>query len=143
MNGRTYERQSEHDSLVRMMVNYYATQGYLSIRADLENSSRPEKIWWSGRENQAYIPDVTCNMNDRVRTTIILEAETCETLGSDHTRAQWSLFSAHAIQIGGQFHVAVPRLCSYNNRNVTGESLVRMFANQWGVTVHRTWWPSE
>jgi hypothetical protein len=140
---RTYEEQSTHDSLVRMMLNYYATQGYLNICADLENCSRPAKFYWQGRPNYAFIPDLTCQKNDPKGTQIILEAETCESLGEDHTREQFQLFSANALQHGKEFHVAVPRLCSVGGNVVTSQSLIRRFATTWNVTVHKIWWPSE
>jgi hypothetical protein len=139
---RSYEEQSVHDSLVRMMVNYYSTQGCLNIHADLENLSRPMKFYWTGRESETFIPDLTCQKNDLRRTEIILEAETCESLGSDHTRQQFQLFSANALHHGKEFHVVVPRLCSVDGRIVTAESLVKHNAATWNVTVHRIWWPS-
>lgn len=140
---RTYQEQSTHDSLVRMMLNYYATQGYLNILADLESCSRPGKLWWNTKENEPFIPDLTCQKNDAKGTEIILEAETCESLGLDHTRQQFQLFSANARQYGKEFHVAVPRLCSEGGNIVTGQSLVRRYAAAWRITVHRIWWPSE
>jgi hypothetical protein len=140
---RTYTEQSEHDSLVRMMLNYYSTQGYVNIRADLEGCSRPDKFYWNGRENETFIPDLTCQKNDPKRTQIILEAETCESLGLDHTRQQFKLFSANARQYGKEFHVAVPRRCSLDGRIVTSESLIHEYCRAWNVTVHKIWWPSE
>jgi hypothetical protein len=140
---RTYEEQSAHDSLVRMMVNYYSTQGCVNIRADLENFSRPVAIYWKRREQERFIPDVTCQKNDLKKTQIILEAETCESLGSDHTRQQFELYSAHAAQFGKEFHVAVPRLCSLGGNIVTGQSLVQRHAAAWRVTIHKIWWPSQ
>jgi hypothetical protein len=141
--GRTYQDQSEHDSLVRMMVNYFSTQGYLNIRADLDGFTRPDKLYWKGRENEPLIPDLTCQMNDPQRTQIILEAETCQSIGSDHTCEEWKLFSACATQFGKQFHVVVPRQCSVSGQYMDGGSLVHRFANLWGVIVHQIWWPSE
>lgn len=141
--ARGYQEQSVHDSLVRMMVSYFSTLGYLNIRADLENFSRPDKIWWQARANQPFIPDLTCQMNNLQRTQIVMEAETCDSLSLDHTRQQFALFSAHAIQYKKEFHVAVPRLCNWGGRNVTGEQVVKHFANEWKVTVHGIWWPSS
>jgi hypothetical protein len=140
--GRTYEEQSVHDSLVRMMVNYYSTQGYSNIRADLESFARPEKFFWQGRQNETFIPDLTCQKNDAQKTQIILEAETCESIGLEHTRQQWQLFSATAIQYRKEFHVVVPRLCRVGGLIVSSEPLVQQSAREWGVTIHQIWWPS-
>lgn len=125
------------------MANYYLTLGYTGIRADLKGYDEPGLIWWTGREQESYKPDLTCLRNDAQSTTIILEAETCESLFTEHTHQQWRLFAARAKHIGGEFHVVVPRLCQRNNQNVTGIALVSEIAAQWGLKVDHVWWPSE
>jgi len=126
-----------------MMANHFLTLGYLGILADLKGYNEPGLIWWTGRQQDAYRPDLICTKNDSVGTQIILEAETCESIGTEHTRRQWTLFSARAKQIGGEFHVVVPKLCLRNNQFITGAALVAEVEAAWGITVHRKWWPSE
>jgi len=140
--GRTYEQQSAHDSLVRMMAAYFSTLGYSALRADLNGYPRPTKIWWTGRESEAHIPDLTCFKNDPQQTPIILEAETCESVGLEHTRQQWLLFSAHARAIKGEFHVVVPRICYRGTQPVTGQALVEEYGRAWGLTFGGIWWQS-
>ncbi len=125
------------------MATYFQTLGYTALFADLAGYSEPGLIWWTGKEHDAYKPDLTCTKNDGRGTPIILEAETCETLFIDHTMQQWKLFSARAKQIGGEFHVVVPKHCVRNQQWVTGLALVSEAEAQWGITVHHKWWPNE
>ncbi len=143
MNARAYEQQGVHDSLVRMMAAHFATLGYLAIHADIQGYGRPAKIYWTGKEHEAYIPDLTCQKNDLQRTPIILEAETCGSLHLEHTKQQWTLFNAHALGNNGAFHVVVPRLCESGGQNVSGTDLVKQVASAWNVTVHEVWVPSR
>jgi hypothetical protein len=126
-----------------MMANHFQTLGYTGMRADLKGYSEPQLIWWTGREQDAYRPDLTCLKNDAKRTQIILEAETCETIGIEHTRQQWRLFSARAKAIGGEFHVVVPKFCVRHGQQIAGGTLVTELAAEWGITVNRKWWPKE
>jgi hypothetical protein len=126
-----------------MMANYFQTLGYADIRADLQGYNQPELIWWMGKERDAYRPDVTCLKNDGKGTPIILEAETCESIAIDHTRQQWQLFSARAKQIGGEFHVVVPKVCTRNNQLITGAALISEVELAWNITINQKWWPKD
>jgi len=39
------------------------------------------------------------------------EAETCQTLNTQHTRQQWTAFDNRARRINGVFHAVVPNPC--------------------------------
>ena len=126
-----------------MMANYFQTLGYTGMRVDLKDFSEPALMWWTGKENDAYRPDLTCFKNDAKKTTIILEAETCETIAIDHTREQFKLFSAHAKHIGAEFHVVVPKFCTRYNQQISGLDLVNEVEKAWGITIHHKWWPKD
>lgn len=130
--------QMAHDSLIRMMVKYFERLGYTEIRAEIPGYSPPEEIYWTNRPGQRYRPDLTCRMNNATRTLIILEAETCNSLTGTHTTEQFRIFSAHARNNSGEFHVVVPRVCRYE----TGEECTRRFATSINVRIDRIWWPS-
>ena len=125
------------------MVSHFATLGYLAIRADIQGYSRPDKIYWTERKKEAFIPDITCYKNDVERTPIVLEAEICESLGLEHSRRQWQLFSTHALNVNGEFHIVVPRVCKRDNSYISGNDLVKEWAKAWNVVVPQIWVPSQ
>lgn len=132
MNGRTPEIQTAHDNLVRLLAKHYSSLGYKGIRMDVPGSTEtPSGIYWNATPEQKYIPDITCFKNDISNTLIIAEAETCDTLRSDHTKEQWKLFAAHAKNNNGEFHVIIPLIC---------KEIAQSVATELGITVHHFWW---
>ena len=139
---RTFEDKGNHDALVRMMAKYFSSLGYTGIKADLEGYSSPDAIWWKNRPQEQKIPDLTCFKNDDKRTLLILEAETCPTLTTEHTAEQWKLFQANAKHNNGEFHVVVPRTCFFGNKPIEGNELAKKVADQLGITIDMIWRPS-
>lgn len=138
--SKSFNEQTEHDSLVKMMARYFATLGYLNIRADIEGHRKPESIYWKNRPNVKYIPDLTCNKNDEGKTYVILEAETCDSLtDTAHTAEQWKLFSARARRLKGEFHVVVPRICG----ELSGSDRAQELADNLEIKITTIWMPSE
>ena len=114
------------------MLNYFRKQGYANLRADLENETPPEQIG-------DHIPDLTCNKNDYKETFIVLEAETCDLIFDEHTEGQWKAFYGKAKEVGGEFHLVVPRKCNDDS----GRDLAKQRLQQLGITADQIWVPKE
>jgi len=127
---------SEHDALVLMMARFFIKEGYSDIRADIPGWLRPDGICWTDKPEHKYFPDLTCT--DNSGKLVILEAETCESLATQHTKAQFRIFSAHASNTNGRFEVVVPKNC---NGNPTNQRVLQL-ARQWGLTLQNIWTPS-
>jgi hypothetical protein len=140
---RTFEDKVRHDSLVKMMAQYFSSLGYTAVKADIEGYSTPLEIYWINKPQERRIPDMTCNKNDPKNTLIILEAETCESLTIEHTKEQWKLFASHAKNNNGEFHVVVPNQCTYQSNLVTGEFLAKKVASEIGIVIDHIWWPKS
>ena len=136
---RTFEDRVNHDYLVRMMAKHFASLGYTRIRADIDGYLTPDAIWWTNRPNEKKVPDLTCYKNDPNKTKIVLEAETCSSLKSEHTREQWELFRANASQNNGEFHVVVPRQCPESG--LTGRELAKQLAVELNIALDNIWTP--
>ena len=102
------QSQSVHDAMVRTLALRLKDQ-YRDLRADHPEFFPPQKIYWS-RTGEGHIPDLTGGR-------IVIEVETEDTLGSDHTRSQCMLFGTFAAEHGRQFIVAVPRGCRLRMQN--------------------------
>ncbi|MFC1510198.1 hypothetical protein ACFL49_00875 [Candidatus Omnitrophota bacterium] len=132
MSGRNSESQRNHDELVRVLAKHYSSLGYIGIRADIPDYSQtPVGIYWTDRPEKKYIPDIVCSKNDENNTIIVAEAETCETLMTEHTREQWKMFSAHAKSKGGEFHIITPKSCKEKAEVVATEN---------NLIIHKFWW---
>lgn len=115
MMYRNAKAQSEHDQMVRAVVNHLVEKGYRNIRADLPGHSCPELVKGT---KQDHIPDVTAD-------GVIVEVETSDTIKDDHTTSQWSLFSDHATKSRQIFWVVVPNhsvAAAQNQLNALGLS---------------------
>jgi Holliday junction resolvase len=97
--------QSDHDSLLSALARHLATNGFTNIKVDLSGHDQPGKIWWSGKEQEAHIPDATAYKGG---TYYIFEVETDDTIAITHTEDQWRLFAAHAKKNNGKFVAIVP-----------------------------------
>lgn len=131
MASRTSTESVEHRQLIKMMVSHFREQGYTSIKADLGQHAQPTPI--GDRSGTTYIPDLTCNKNDRARTPIVLEAEICSTINDSHTAGQWRAF-AHAK---GEFHLVVPKNCG----SESGRTKARHRLRELGITAEEIWTP--
>jgi hypothetical protein len=128
---------SEHDQLILMMARYFNQLGYTDIKADIPGWTKPDYIYWTNNPNNWYYPDLTCL--DKSGISIILEAETCNTLNDEHTKEQFEIFRARANKINGRFEVVVPRICNESN----GRDLIQKIANSWGIRLDNIWTPSS
>ena len=131
MAVRTPVESTEHRQLIRMMVNHFRNQGYTNIKADLDGYTQPEPI--SDGYGNTYIPDLTCNKNDRNSTRIVLEAETCGTIDDGHTAGQWRAFT----RARGDFHLVVPKTCG----NESGRAKAQRRLRELGITAKEIWTP--
>jgi len=105
------------------VCQYFGKKGHTILSADLSNYPEPSPI-------HGKIPDIVSKDPDGGK--VITEVETCETIGSSHTREQYSAFS-RARDPSTQFHVAVPQSCLDN---------AIAYAGNWGITVDQWWYYS-
>lgn len=101
----TRKNQSEHDGMIMSLVAHLKESKFTSIRADLPDHTQPVKITWKS-SGDGHIPDASAVFDG---TDYLFEVETDDSIGIDHTRSQWELFSANAKQYGKKFIVVVPK----------------------------------
>jgi hypothetical protein len=116
---RPVMNQSLHDKMVRTRAINLVNEGY-SVSADIADFPQPPTI-------KEHIPDIYA---ERGVSKIITEIETCDTIGSGHTREQYDAFSS---VFGTEFHVKTPRSCI---------SEAKVYARSWGIRVDQ-WWYEE
>jgi hypothetical protein len=116
---RSVMSQSLHDKMVRTRALNLVNEGY-SVSADIAGFPQPPTI-------SGHIPDIYAV---KVTSKIITEVETCDSIGSNHTREQYEAFSRVA---GTEFHVKTPKSCL---------SAAQEYARLWGITVDQ-WWYEE
>ncbi|MBI5639899.1 MAG: hypothetical protein HZA17_05690 [Nitrospirae bacterium] len=116
---RSANAQSLHDYMVKLRANALLADGY-SVSADLPGFPQPPEI-------RGHIPDIYAVKSS---SKIISEAETCDTICSEHTRDQYTVFSNVP---GSEFHVIVPHSCLEKAQGC---------ATQWRIRVDR-WWYQE
>ncbi len=93
----------QHQNLIAAMVKHYLGKGCRELRADIGRLPRPAVI---DGELGGFKPDLTCVVRG---IPIIVEAETADSLRTDHTSKQFLTFFDCAREIGGRFEVIVPR----------------------------------
>jgi len=96
--------QTEHNSMVKSVVNHVRADGHSNIKADLEGYDKPELIYWE-RTKKGYYPDVTSTKSQNY----MFEVETDDSINDLHTEDQWKLFSANARANSKKFIVVVPK----------------------------------
>ena len=116
---RSRNAQSLHDMMVEIRANNLRSDGY-DVSADIPGFPQPPTI-------KGYIPDIYAVKG---YSKIITEAETCDTIGSQHTKEQYKAFSS---VLGAEFHVVVPKSCL---------SDAKRYAELWGIKVNE-WWYQE
>lgn len=98
------ESQTEHDKMVESAAKLLIKNNFTGIKADIDNYERPKKITWKDT-GEGHIPDVNCKGE---KQNIIIEVETEDSINHEHTKDQWTLFSAFAKQHDAVFWVAIP-----------------------------------
>lgn len=96
--------ETKHDSLILYAVKKLKQAGARNICADLPHYPQPNRIYWE-QTGEGHIPDASARLGTY---QYLVEAETEDTISIEHTRSQWTLFSANAKQHGKIFVVVVP-----------------------------------
>jgi len=96
--------QTEHDGMVKSVVNFVKAEGHSNIKADLEGYDKPELIYWKST-GKGHYPDVTSTKSENY----IFEVETDDSINDSHTEDQWKLFSANVKAHSRKFIVVVPK----------------------------------
>lgn len=114
--ARTLTTQTHHDTMVSAWASDLKEKGY-TVYADIKGYSKPPEF-------SGHIPDIYAfNFEHK----IVGEVETCDSIGSDHTKEQYTAFSRVN---GAEFHVMVPKSCLEE---------AKAYARQWGIRVDM-WW---
>ena len=95
----------EHQNLVKGLVDYLTSKGWRVTHAS--GISGFEAPW----QVDKYIPDLIAESNG---VYALGEAETCESIASEHTAAQVDEFSNRIMKNGGAavpFFIVVPKVC--------------------------------
>jgi len=95
--------QATHDDLVRRTAFALRKAGYTDVCADVSEYVTPQRVYWQ-RTGDGHVPDVTAG-------SFIIEVETADSMGSEHTRSQCALFSQFARERRLTFAVVVPAGC--------------------------------
>ncbi len=91
---------SVHDNLVSQLITHLVGDRFQNIKADLPEYDQPNAIWWTNKPDEKFIPDATATKND---VPFIFEVETADSIGIDHSDAQWKVFAASASKNSGHF----------------------------------------
>lgn len=118
--SRNPQSQSLHDSMVEVQAYHWKGRRY-SVWADLPGWVQPAAI-------RGFIPDVAAEGGLLGMDRVITEAETVDSLNTDHTRRQWLSFASLR---GVRFEVVVPE-------SVLGQA--KALASRWGVRVDHWWY---
>lgn len=79
---RTKENQVRHDQGVVFWAGDLIKNGWATVLSDLPGNKKPPQIG-------GYIPDVYgCHLNEE----IVIEVETTDSIESEHTKSQCSMF---------------------------------------------------
>jgi len=100
------KNQTDHDSMVQSVLNHLSQNGYTNVKADLQGYPLPDPIHWTGKEQEGHIPDVTGDYNGH---HCLFEIETEDSISTEHTASQLTLFAAYAKQYKKSFYVVVPK----------------------------------
>lgn len=98
--------------MVRTVIAELRNRKFTNIKANLEKMTLPEQI-------SGFLPDFTFSKGDAHETFVIFEVETCSSLTSADTAKKWKAFFEKARVSGGEFHLAVPKMCG----NTSGRAL--------------------
>ena len=113
---RTPRAQTQHDEMVSAGDSDLTGKGY-TVYADIKGYTDPPNVG-------GYIPDIYAY---NIEHKIVGEVETSDSIGSNHTKEQYTAFSRVN---GAEFHVLVPKSCLEE---------AKAYARQWGISVDM-WW---
>lgn len=116
---RQPQAQGLHDTMVKDQAFYWRGQN-AEVWADLPGWNRPPEI-------RGHVPDVISRGLFGLNV-VITEVETCESLNTGHTKAQWKAFSGASA---AAFHVVVPQSCL---------RAAQRLASIWGIRVDKWWY---
>jgi hypothetical protein len=93
-----------HREMVKTVLDELKKRGFANLRANFENMTMPERIL-------EFVPDFTFNKSDPEGKFVVFEVETCGSLMSEDSARKWKAFFDRARVVGGEFHLAVPKMC--------------------------------
>lgn len=109
-----------HIEMVRTALDELRKRGFANLKANFGNMPQPERIL-------EFMPDCTFNKNDPEGRFVVFEVETCSSLLSEDTERKWKAFFERARAVGGEFHLAVPKMCNGNSgRSLTDQQLGKL-----------------
>jgi hypothetical protein len=109
-----------HKEMVRTVLDELRKRGFVNLRANFENMTPPEGIL-------EFVPDFTSNKNDAEGRFVVFEVETCSSMISEDSARKWKAFFERARAVGGEFHLAVPKMCDANSgRALAGQQLGKL-----------------
>ncbi len=97
---------SVHDNLVSQLITHLVGDSFQNIKADLSEYDPPDAIWWTNKSDEKFIPDATATKNG---VPFIFEIETADSIGIEHSDAQWEIFAASASKNNGHFCLYVEK----------------------------------
>jgi len=109
----------EHKRMVKKIIDEFESKGLRIGCADYNGYNTCDKT-------NGYIPDVRAK-DDSNELNYIGEAETCDTVKSDHTKEQIKAFSGRIMMDGKSkdtkvpFYIAVPKECESDLEEVLQE----------------------
>jgi hypothetical protein len=108
LSNRISMEDELHREMVKTVLDELRKRGFVNLRANLENMTPPEGIL-------EFVPDFTFNKNDPEGKFVVFEVETCSSMISEDTARKWKAFFERARAVGGEFHLAVPKMCDGNS----------------------------
>lgn len=109
---------SEHDQLVKNVIDNLIRAGFTDIKADFEGWNKPEGIHWTSNPNINYIPDIVATKYENVE---IFEIETASSINLSHTEEQIKLFYTYAENNKAKFQLVVPKAIANDAINLVNK----------------------
>ncbi len=98
------DEQTDHERLVKKVVELLGGKGYENIKADLPDFEKPKKIVWQST-GEGFFPDVTVYKDD----FRIFKVVTADFAADDKTDEVWKLFASYAEVNDAMFYVVFPK----------------------------------
>lgn len=93
-----------YDQIVHSVAAYLHTEGFLSVKANCEGFSLPDKVKWDD-DDEGVVPDIT---GERHGALYVFEIQNCDDLEAKNVEDRWRLFTAYAKRNHGKFYLVVP-----------------------------------
>jgi len=97
-----------HKEMVKTVLDELKKRGFSNLRANFEDMTPPERIL-------EFVPDCTFEKSDPEGKFVVFEVETCSSMISEDSARKWKVFFERARAVGGEFHLAVPKMCNGNS----------------------------